>query len=115
MIDLYPLLRYRGDKDMLHYLEKQVNPRLDRVTILAIKDKKLDPYEFCKKYCTIPPDDRGFKAQAIRELMALTGCSERTVEKWGVDFKDAPQYVFRLCQKEDILREIIKQTLRNNS
>jgi hypothetical protein len=72
----------------------------------------MDPYEFCEKYCSKQPDEWGWKTEAIALLAQTTGSASSSIEKWGVRFENAPPYVSRLLQKEDVLREICNQVKR---
>ncbi|MCT7981599.1 hypothetical protein [Laspinema olomoucense] len=81
--------------------------------LLAKKNEKMDPLEFCTKWCQLKPGEWGFKVEAVRLLHTVTGASIRTVERWGERFESCPSYVPRLLMKEDILREMEKQIKRN--
>ena len=80
----------------MHYLIKSIK---DEVT--------LEPSEFCDRWVrSARPGDRGYRAECIKLLAQATGLSERTIENWGKDFQDRPDYVLTTLRKDSALRAI---------
>lgn len=46
--------------------------------------------------------------------MAATGLEFTTINKWGSELDDCPDYVERLLRKEDLLREIVSMAVQNS-
>lgn len=75
----------------------------------------LKPSKFCAKWVKkISPSERGYRAECIRELMAATGLEFTTINKWGSELDECPEYVERLLRKEDLLRQIVSMAVQNS-
>jgi hypothetical protein len=78
-----------------------------------LRKLKLEPLEFCRKWVKSPqPGERGYYKVCVRFLAKATGLSERTVEGWGAEFSNHPDYVLITLKKEDTIlqiRELVKQ------
>ncbi|BDA76315.1 hypothetical protein CAL7716_104810 (plasmid) [Calothrix sp. PCC 7716] len=74
----------------------------------------MEPLDFCRKWIKSPlPGERGYYKVCVKLLAKATGLSERTVEGWGSDFSNRPDYVLTTLKKEDIIlqiRELVKRS-----
>lgn len=88
-----PLVHYRGDD---------------------LKERRLEPLEFCHKWLKAPARrERGYYKTCVKLLAQATGLSARTVEGWGPDFSNRPDYVLTTLKKEDTIlqiRELVKKS-----
>jgi len=80
--------------------------RVDEIRVLP-----LEPSEFCKRWVDMPADERGYYKACVKALAQATGLSERTVQGWGKNFGNRPDYVLNILRKEDILNQIRKLVL----
>lgn len=82
--------------------------RLQRRRFNKAKDRPLEPLDFCREWIPklygIQPDERGFKAESIRELSRITDIGEASISaNWGADFSDRPKWVPKVLQREHML------------
>lgn len=76
----------------------------------AIRRKHLEPLAYCLKW--VPrfykkqPEERGFKAACIRELMRVTELDKKTIEGWGADFSKRPKHVLVMMRQADIINQV---------
>ncbi|WP_206756695.1 hypothetical protein [Planktothrix sp. FACHB-1365] len=67
----------------------------------------LEPKEFCLRWVKTPnPGARGYYTACVRDLAKATGLSERTIEGWGPEFRDRPDYILVVLEKENTIRQI---------
>ena len=70
---------------------------------MVLRDKSfslnfMSPSDFCQKWIPIlykiMPDERGYKAACIKELVSVTGLTESTIKNsWGADMANYPKSV----------------------
>ena len=70
----------------------------------------MEPEEFCQKWINKPkPEERGYYASCVRELARITTLSKRTIESWGPNFHNRPNYILAILDKEHKLRIVEKE------
>lgn len=88
------------------------NPRKNRHhKIDVIARKPLNPSEYCRRWVDADPEERGYKTKCKQVISRITGVSIRSMERWGEDLNECPEYVKRALRKQDILNQI-KETLK---
>ncbi|MEB3828861.1 hypothetical protein [Phormidium sp. CCY1219] len=67
----------------------------------------MEPSEFCQRWIVDPaPGEWGYRQACTKLLAEATGLSERSIENWGKDFSNRPDYILLILQKDNALREI---------
>lgn len=72
---------------------------------------KLEPHNFCRYWVKSPlPGNLGYRQACIKLLAEATGLVEGTINAWGRDFQDRPNYILNMLEKDHIFRSIQQKT-----
>lgn len=83
------------------------NPvKLMHIEFDRLKKIPLEPLDFCKKWSKATYGEYGSRKAYITLLSQVTGLSERSIERWGSDFSQRPDYVLAILRREDMLNDI---------
>ncbi len=71
----------------------------------------MEPRDFCRHWVKSPlPGNWGYQQACIKLLASTTGLVEGTINGWGRDFQDRPDYILNILEKDHILRSIQQKT-----
>ena len=80
---------------------KSKHHKIDVIARLPLK-----PSEYCKRWVSGDPEERGYRTRCMQVISRVTSASMRSMERWGDTLDDCPETVERALRKQDILNQI---------